>query len=79
MEKLISVEQSVFALSQSYPEIVEILTSLGFSDITKPGMLASVGRFVTLKQGAALRNIDLQIVKGALIAHGFSFKEKKNE
>ncbi|HOC80531.1 MAG: DUF1858 domain-containing protein [Bacilli bacterium] len=79
MEKLISINQTVYELSQEFPEIVEILANLGFKDIVKPGMLVSVGRFVTLKQGASLRKIDMHIVKDSLINKGFSFKEKDNE
>ena len=32
---------------------MNILSDMGFTDITKPGMLNTVGRFMTLDKGAS--------------------------
>ena len=40
-----------------------MLAELGFSDIAKPGMLESVGRFMTIPKGAALKKIPLADVR----------------
>ena len=51
--KTISLRQSVYALCAQYPEIREILAEIGFRDITKPGMLETAVRFMTIPKGAA--------------------------
>jgi len=69
--KRMDLTQSVYTLSQQYPELVEILRQLGFTDIAKPGMLATAGRFMTIPRGAAMKQIDMQTVRAALTAQGF--------
>lgn len=73
--KRIDLGQSVFSLCSQYPEVADVLAELGFSDITKPGMLESVGRFMTIPKGAALKKIPLADVRAALERHGFSIDE----
>lgn len=77
MKKVISLNETIYELSRRYSDIVEILHALGFSEIVKPGMINSVGRFVTLKQGASLRKIDLDKVVAKLKQKGFTFKEEE--
>ena len=71
----IDLTQSVFALCSQYPELVGVLAELGFSDIAKPGMLETVGRFMTIPKGAALKKIPLSGIRAALTDHGFSIDE----
>jgi len=75
MEKIINLSQTVYELSQNFSDIPEILFELGFSDIVKPGMITTVGRFVSLKQGASLRKISLDVVVEALTKKGYTVKE----
>ncbi len=70
-EKVINLSKSVYELCHQYPELPQLLHDLGFTDITRPGMLASVGRFMTLVKGATARKIDLEIIKKQLEEHGF--------
>ncbi len=70
-EKQIDLSKSVYGLCIQYPELPQILTELGFKDIMKPGMLASVGRFMTLPKGAVAKKIDLIIIIDYLEEHGF--------
>lgn len=69
--KKLDLSKSVYELCNAYPELPEILAQLGFKDITKPGMLSMVGRFMTLPKGAAAKKIDLEEVKQALSNHGY--------
>jgi len=71
----IDLSQSVFALCSQYPELVGVMAELGFSDIAKPGMLETVGRFMTIPKGAALKKIPLSDIRAALAGHGFSIDE----
>ena len=77
--KTIDLNQSIHSMVQSYPEIKEILLLLGFTDIVKPGMLQTVGKFMTLKKGAELKSISLTSIKEAFKEKGFIFKEETNE
>jgi hypothetical protein len=47
------------------------MNELGFSDITKPGMLNTAGRFMTIRKGALLKKISLEQIAGAFEKHGF--------
>ena len=55
MAKKLDLNKPVFELVQEYPELVDVLKDLGFSEITKPAMLNSVGRITTIPKGAKMR------------------------
>ena len=69
-EKPIDLTKPVYELCSQYPELPQILAGLGFKDITKPGMLISVGRFMTLQKGAAAKKIDFGPIKATLEEQG---------
>ena len=75
--KYIDLSQSVYALCTLYPELPAILAQIGFADITKPGMLTSAGRFMTLPKGAALKKLDLHTITAQLAEHGFTINQKE--
>ncbi len=70
-EKQIDLSKSVYELCTQYPELAQILSELGFKDITKQGMLVSVGRFMTLPKGAIAKKIELDTIKHSLEEHGY--------
>ena len=72
----IDLSRSVFELCKDYPELPEILSEIGFTDITKPGMLSSVGRFMTIPKGAAMKKMNMEEIKEKLFAHGFEVYNK---
>jgi Domain of unknown function (DUF1858). len=74
MSKVINLNSTIYQLTSENPEIIEILAGLGFTDITKPGMLNTAGRFMTLPKGAALKKISLDHVKETFQEHGFEIK-----
>ncbi len=69
--KVIDLRQPVQKLCAQYPELAGIMQQLGFSEIVKPGMLATVGRVMTIPRGAVMRGIDMETVRQALIEKGF--------
>ncbi|MDF2486163.1 MAG: hypothetical protein K0R46_2331 [Herbinix sp.] len=73
-EKQIDLSKSVYELCNQYPELPQILSEIGFTDIIRPGMLASVGRFMTIPKGATGKKIDLEKIKISLREHGFEIK-----
>jgi hypothetical protein len=69
--RTIDLQRSIHDLCDEYPEIVGIMQELGFTDVVKPGMLATVGRIMTIPRGAGLRKISLDAVREAFASHGF--------
>ena len=67
----IDLNETVYTLCTKYPNLVEILSGLGFTDITKPGMLQSAGRFMTPAKGAALKHIAIDEIISVLAVHGY--------
>lgn len=74
-KKKINLSSSVFALVHQYPEIVEIMASLGFEEIRKKAVVNSMGKFMTIPKGAKMKHIDLEVIKKALEDHGFEIVE----
>ncbi len=74
--KLIDLNQTVHSLCSRHPELVEILAKIGFQDITKPGMLASAGRFMTIPKGAAIKKLDMAEIISQLEESGFSVRQE---
>lgn len=73
--KIISAKTSIFELTENYPEIPEIMVLLGFSDILKPMMLQTAGRYMNLEKGARLKKIRWEDLVEFFAEHGFDIKE----
>ncbi|MDO4633864.1 MAG: DUF438 domain-containing protein [Eubacteriales bacterium] len=71
MAKKLDLSKPVYELVQEYPELTETLKELGFSEITKPAMLHSVGRITTIPKGAKMRKISMMEIIPALMRQGF--------
>ena len=74
-KKTIDLSKTVYTLSTEYPEFTQIMASLGFEDIVKPGMLQTAGRFMTVPKGAAMKGIDMETIRKVFAEHGFAIKE----
>lgn len=72
MGKLIDMSKSLFELCNSEPEIISVMKELGFENITDPAMLSTVGRFMTIPKGAAMKNIDIDKIKSAFVNRGYT-------
>jgi hypothetical protein len=62
---------SLYTLIKQNPAIKDIMVEIGFQDITKPGMLQTAGRYMTIPKGAKMKKISLDKVKATFLAHGF--------
>lgn len=71
VKRILDLNKSVYELCKDYPELPEILAEIGFKDITKPGMLNTAGRFMTLHKGATLKKISLDTIKETLVSNGY--------
>ena len=69
--KQLDLRKTVYELVKEYPEISDILASLGFKEITKKGMLHSVGKMMTIPKGADVKGIDIKNVVDTLKENEF--------
>ena len=71
MAKKIDFSRSVYELTKEYPELIDIMKGLGFTEITKPFKLHTVGKMMTIPKGAKMMNIDMFEVVKTLTVNGF--------
>ncbi len=71
MSKPLDLNKSVYELTQQYPELADLMKELGFTEITNPAMLHSMGRMMTIPKGAKMKKIPMLDVVKALLQHGF--------
>ena len=74
MAKIIDLEKSVYELTQEFPEVIELMRELGFTEITKKGMLTSVGRIMTIPKGAKMKHIEMESIVRTFTEAGFAVK-----
>ncbi len=63
MIKEINLDQTLLSIVSQYPELIDLLYDLGFTQIKVPSMLQTAGRFMTLRSGCELRKIRIEILK----------------
>ena len=71
MAKKLDLNKTVYELTQEYPELIEIMAGLGFTEIIKKPMLYSVGKIMTIPKGAKMKNISMMDVVTTLMGKGF--------
>lgn len=54
-----------------HPEVLDLLVELGFKPLANPVMRNTVGRKVSLKQGAKMNGMDLAKIKQTLEWNGY--------
>lgn len=72
MGATIDLNKTVYDLIKENPELVNIMQKIGFKDITNPAMLSTAGRFMTIPKGAAMKKIDLVIIKETFEKKGYT-------
>jgi len=74
MEKKLDLSKSVYDLVQEYPEVIDIMKGLGFTEITNKVMLHSVGKIMTIPKGAKMKGISMMDIVGAFMKAGFTLE-----
>ena len=74
MEKKLDLSKSVYDLVTEYPEVTEIMKSLGFSEITNKVMLNSVGKIMTIPKGAKMKGVSMIDIVSAFMKAGFTLE-----
>lgn len=75
MTKTIDLRRPLYEVVQEYPEVVDIMVTLGFKEIKAPGMLQTAGRYMTIEKGAKLKKIPLEQVSAGFQAAGFQIAQ----
>ncbi|WP_455017444.1 DUF438 domain-containing protein [Oribacterium sinus] len=75
MDKILDLDKSVASLVKEYPEVVNIMADLGFTEIKNPAMLASVGRIMNLKKGSQMKKIPMEEIVRAFREKGFEITD----
>lgn len=78
MAKTIDLSKSVYELTKEFPELIDIMADLGFSEITKKPMRLSVGKIMTLPKGSKMKNIPMDNILKALTENGFEVVDSEN-
>lgn len=73
--KTIDLKRTVYEICTEYPEVLDILKHAGFSEIVKPGMINTAGRFMTIPKGSVLRKVNINDIIKALKDNGFEVIE----
>ncbi len=71
MAKKLDLNKTVYELTKEYPELINIMAELGFTEITKKAMLHSVGKMMTIPRGAKIKNIPMTDIVTSLMEQGF--------
>ena len=72
---VIDFKKTVYELCSENKDIAEILSEIGFKDITKPGMINTAGRFMTIPKGAKAKGFNIEEIKKEFIKRGYEIKE----
>jgi Cu/Ag efflux pump CusA len=73
---VISVNTKIHDLIKEYPEIKDIMKSLGFDNIVNPIMLNTVGKVMTLKTGSEMKKVDMEVIRSKFLENNFQLEEK---
>ena len=73
--KAVDLNNTLFDITEKYPELIPVLAALGFAGVTNEKMRTSHGKITTIPKGSEQLGIDLQSVVKALEAKGFTVKK----
>jgi len=77
--KKINLNKTVYELTEEYPELINILNTLGFAPVKNSALRNSVGRMITIPQACERHNKDVNEVIGKLKDEGFEILLTKGE
>lgn len=79
MSNQIDLTQPVAEILEVHPELLELLINIGFKPLANPKMRNTVGRRVSIKQGAKMLNIPIEIIAQELLWNGYTIKGVKDD
>jgi len=79
MKKPVKINQTIHELNEKYPEFKHAMIEAGFEKIASPKMMATVGRFMTIEKGAAMKDISLETIKEVFESKGFALINEEGD
>jgi len=74
MLKHINLKKNVYELTETYPELIEILKEMGFLGVANPVARKTLGKITTIPQGCKKQGKDLNEVIKKFKELGFKVK-----
>lgn len=74
--KTISIDETIYSLVNNYPEIKDVLFSLGFTQLDNPVMFNSVAKVMTLRKALRVQNVSILDLRESLLKLGYIIKEE---
>ena len=74
-EKIIHLNKSVYELCREDSDMAGILEKAGFTDVMKPGMLNTAGRYMTIPKCAVMKKMNLDTIKQILKENGYEIRD----
>ena len=71
MAKTIDLTKTVYELASEHEDFVDIMASLGFTEIRKKVMLNSVGKLMTISKGAKMKKIPMEQIVATFQEKGY--------
>ena len=78
MNNIIDLDQTVKDICTTYPEVKDILIELGFKPLANPLMFNALASKTTLRKGARIARIPLQLIIQTLQWNGYEIKGADN-
>lgn len=75
----IYLTDSVYTTIKNHPEVKALLIELGFTPLSQPHMLQTLGRVTSLQKGSQLTKIPLEEIVKELEINGYIVKESRDE
>ena len=61
----IDIQQTVYDIIKTYPEFKLVLIEAGFTKLTDPRMLNTMGKIMTLEKGMMIRGVNITDLESA--------------
>jgi hypothetical protein len=71
MLKIIDLKKNVYELTETYPELIEVLKEMGFLGVANPIARKTLGKVITIPQGCKKLGKNLNEVIKKLKEFGF--------
>ena len=72
--KELDLKNSVYDLTEEYPELIDLLKELGFAGLAFPAVRKTLGKKMTLPAGCEKQKIELAAVIDQLERLGYTIK-----
>lgn len=67
-------DMTIYEMTEKYPETIDIMYELGFTDIALPVIRKTAGKVMTLEKGIQMRRKDKNTVIECFKKHNFELK-----